>query len=334
MNMSQLCGVVLFWMVLSDSLIRAQEKPAIPTPSNMIATQAVEALDRSFSFSGERPLAELAKYLTDEVGVPVWLDERSVKFAKLDASKQMISFNGEKVALRTTLHRSLMPIGLRIKIDSEGLVITADTLELARKNIGTSTWVNAADDEADVISAALNESASFSFSDRKLSEVVEDIAEQYKINVLVDHRALEEIGVSVNSLVTISIKNVKLKSALRYILKEIDLTYIYRDETLWITTYDGCEANLLDRIYWIEGTEFDRDTLNDLIMLVQTTISPDTWESLGGPSTMTTGPKSDRPFVLVSTSRVIHEEIDHLLKGLRDGNFEPSPEIKMEKSVE
>ena len=170
----------------------------------------------------------------------------------------------------------------------------------------------------------------FGFSDRKLSEVVEDIAEQYKINVLVDHRALEEIGVTVNSPVTISIKNVKLKSALRYILKEIDLTYIYRDETLWITTYDGCEANLLDRIYWIEGTAYDRDTLDDLIMLVQTTISPDTWEALGGPSTMSTSPNSGRPFLLVSTTRAVHDEIEQLLKELRDANFNLDPQIKSE----
>lgn len=228
--------------------------------------------------------------MTDEVGVPVWLDERSVKFAKLDASKQMISFASEKAALRTTLHRSFMPIGLRIKVDSEGLVITADTLTLARQGIGTSAWVNVADEE-DVISAALNEPASFTFSARKLSEVVEDIAEQYKINILIDHRSLEEIGVTADLPVTISIKRVKLKS-------------------------------------------FDGDTLNDLITLVQTTISPDTWEALGGPSTMTTGPKSDRPFLLVSTTRAIHEEIDHLLKGLRDANFEPAPEIKMKKSGE
>ena len=334
MKIPQLCGIALFWMVLNDSLILAQEKLVIPTPSNMIAIQAVQALDRSFSLSGERPLAELAKYLTDEVGVPVWLDERAVKFAKLDASQQMISFAGEKAALRTTLHRTFMPIGLRIKVDNEGLVITVDTLALARQGIGTSAWVNA-DDEEDVISAALNEPASFTFSARKLSEVVEDIAEQYKINILVDHRSLEEIGVTADLPVTISIKRVKLKSALRYILKDMDLTFINLNGVLWITAAEGqCEANLLDRIYWIEGTEFDSDTLNDLITLVQTTISPDIWEALGGPSTMTVGPKSDRPFVLVSTTRAVHEDIDQLLKRLRDANFDPGPEIKMEKSVE
>ena len=334
MKIAQLCGVALFWIVLNDRLILAQEKPVIPTASNMIAIQAVEALDRSFSLSGDRPLAELAKYLTDEVGVPVWLDERSVKFAKLDASKQMISFAGENAALRTTLHRSFMPIGLRIKVDSEGLVITADTLALARQGIGTSAWVNA-DDEVDVISAALNEPASFTFSARKLSEVIEDIAEQYKINILFDHRSLEEIGVTLDLPITISIKRVKLKSVLRYILNDIDLTFISRDEVLWITAPDAqCEANLLDRIYWIKGTGFDGDTLNDLITLVQTTTAPDTWEALGGPSTMTAGPKSDRPFVLVSTTRAIHEEIDYLLQGLRDANFDADPELKMEKSVE
>ena len=227
-----------------------------------------------------------------------------------------------------------MPIGLRIKVDNEGLVITVDTLALARQGIGTSAWVNA-DDEEDVISAALNEPASFTFSARKLSEVVEDIAEQYKINILVDHRSLEEIGVTADLPVTISIKRVKLKSALRYILKDMDLTFINLNGVLWITAAEGqCEANLLDRIYWIEGTEFDSDTLNDLITLVQTTISPDTWEALGGRSTMTAGPKSDRPFVLVSTTRAIHEEIDHLLQGLRDANFESDPEMKMEKSTE
>ena len=359
MNKYLLCGVTSIYLTLNTLSIRADEpfqvqapplapnaelkvdtppsiaasrpalswssKSVLPTPSSLIAEQAAEALDQRFELGGEWPLEELAKYLTDEIGVPVWLDERAVSFAKIDAVKQMLLFDGNDAALRTSLHRVLHPIGLRAVIDDEGLIITADHLALVRKGIGTSKWVNVADSENGRIEAALNEPTAFSFSDTKLSAVVAELADHHKINILLDRKALEEIGLSDDVPITITMNGVKLKSALRYILKTLDLTYAIRDEALNITTNEASEANLAHRIYWLEGTGFHKGKIDEFMTVVQTTIVCDTWEALGGPSTMSPILSSIRPTISIATTQEVHEQIEDLIESLREANFGPDP---------
>ena len=53
--------------------------------------------------------------------------------------------------------------------------------------------------------------------------------------------ALEEIGVGTDEPVTINLHNVSLRSALRLMLKKLQLTYIIQDEVLMITTPEEAE---------------------------------------------------------------------------------------------
>ena len=63
------------------------------------------------------------------------------------------------------------------------------------------------------------------------------------------------------------------------------------------------------------GGDFD-----SLISLIETTIQSDTWEALGGASTMSPAPGS-RPGLVVSTTLGVHRRIEKLLAALRENSF-------------
>jgi von Willebrand factor type A domain len=87
------------------------------------------------------------------------------------------------------------------------------------------------------------------FIDTPLEEVVRLLQEDYGIPVNLDTPALDEIGVGPEEPVTIQLHNISLRSALRLMLKQLQLTYIVQDEVLMITTPEEAEAQLVVKVY-------------------------------------------------------------------------------------
>jgi hypothetical protein len=92
-------------------------------------------------------------------------------------------------------------------------------------------------------------SVGLDFTDAPLEEVVSFIQETYNIPVQLDTPALEEIGIGPDEPVTVNLHGISLRSALRLLLKQLQLTYIIRDEVLMITTPEEAEAQLVVKVY-------------------------------------------------------------------------------------
>ena len=99
------------------------------------------------------------------------------------------------------------------------------------------------------IQSALGDETSFSFVELPLSDAVQQISEAHDIPIVVDSRALEEIGLSAEEPVNISLKNVSLRSFMRLMLRENELTYMIKDEVMQITTVEAAEQNLVTKVY-------------------------------------------------------------------------------------
>ncbi len=129
--------------------------------------------------------------------------------------------------------------------------------------------------------------------------------------------------------VSLSLKDVPLRSFLNLLLREMDLTYIAVDNVLQVTTIEAAEQNLQNRLYWLEGTGVPIGDFQSIIDLIQTSIVPNTWEALGGPSTLApaTLGNGNRPAILVSTTYPIHERIAQLLESLREAHLGPDPVV-------
>lgn len=84
--------------------------------------------------------------------------------------------------------------------------------------------------------AALNEETEFHFADKPLFEVVDYLQQRHKINIQLDGKALDDAGVGSDVPITRSVKGITLRSALRLLLDQLDLTYVVHNGVLMITT--------------------------------------------------------------------------------------------------
>jgi hypothetical protein len=102
--------------------------------------------------------------------------------------------------------------------------------------------------EAKII-AALDDKTELEFVDQPLTDVVEYLKERHEIEIQLDSRALSDEGVGSDTPVTRNIKGISLRSALRLMLGELDLTYVIRNEVLMITTKTEAENMLTNKVY-------------------------------------------------------------------------------------
>ena len=99
------------------------------------------------------------------------------------------------------------------------------------------------------IQSALDNEVSLTFLEEPLESAVARIQDQARIPIVIDQRALDELGLQPDIPVTIDLENVSLRSFLRLMLREYDLTYMIKDEVLQITTTDAAGDNLVNKVY-------------------------------------------------------------------------------------
>ncbi|RCS54678.1 hypothetical protein DTL42_05995 [Bremerella cremea] len=87
------------------------------------------------------------------------------------------------------------------------------------------------------------------FIDTPLEDVVNYLKTLHGIEIQIDNRALEDLSLTSDMPVTRNIEGISLRSALRLMLKELDLTYIVANEVLMITTQEEADSELITKVY-------------------------------------------------------------------------------------
>ena len=160
------------------------------------------------------------------------------------------------------------------------------------------------------IRATLSDETSSRFIDTPLVEAIQAISSMHNIPIVVDRRALEEIGLSHDTPVNIELKNVSLLSFLRLMLRDLDLTYMIKDEVLQITTVESAEQNLATRMYRIPNELVPK--ADQIMLAMQSAVVPGTWNTTGGPSTAV----SIDHVLIVSTTSDVHHQVENFLNTL------------------
>jgi hypothetical protein len=158
--------------------------------------------------------------------------------------------------------------------------------------------------------------AGLDFADTPLKAVVDQLATDTDLVIMLDKPALEEAGVGTDAPVTTSIHNVSLRSALRLLLKQLGLTYIIQDEVLLITTNEGAEQNLRTCVYDVRSITNDQEKPTDvLIKTIQSCVARDSWKANGRGEAEISAVK---PGILVITQTyAVHEAIHDLLATIK-----------------
>ncbi len=159
-----------------------------------------------------------------------------------------------------------------------------------------------------------------------LTVVMEDLAEQYDIPVVFDKSALAEVAIKPESEVTISVRDITLRSALNLMFRQPrveDLTYSVHDEVLLITTEDYRDERLVTRVYRVDdllklqppqAQELELYP-NLLIDVIVQCIEHDSWMENGtGDGEIQYLPPG---MLVVSQPRHIQREIEMLLQHIR-----------------
>ena len=150
---------------------------------------------------------------------------------------------------------------------------------------------------------------------------------------MIDRQALEEVGLTDDTPVNLQVNEIPLPSALQLMLADLDLVYTIRDGFLMITTTEAEADALPTRIHWLEGTGWPQNDLASLVKTIQTGADPETWEALGGPSTMTLiqAGITDRAGLLIMAPYQTHQRIEGILDALRDSVTGNDPQLSRER---
>jgi hypothetical protein len=161
------------------------------------------------------------------------------------------------------------------------------------------------------------------FIDTPLQDVVDYLKQRHRIEIQIDTRALDDVGIGQDTPIDKSLKGISLRSALRLILRELDLTYMIDNEVLLITTPEEAESRLHTTIYPVgdllasgDKSAFPGDG-NTLIDVITTTIQPTTWDEVGGPGSISGASFGNVEVLVISQAQYVHEEITGLIETLR-----------------
>ena len=300
---------------------RSPQPSVKATPTSQVADRWLANLNGNVELNVQTTLEQLPKALSQATKMPVFLDARGMQAAQVDSKTAQISYHQNEMPLKSALRSMLQPLGLKAKVEDEGLVITADPSELVHRGIGTSRWVSINNDAAKEIEKELATTTSFNFVKLPLSDAVAQMSERHGIAIVIDKRALDEIGISPEDPVDLRLQGVQLKSVMQLMLNDLDLTTTVQGETLVVTSKDSCENDLLTRIYWLEGTGFEYtdspSSYQPLADAIRYTVEPSTWDGAGGSSTLTPV-TTKRPAIMVSTTFRVHQQIESLIDVLRE----------------
>ena len=184
------------------------------------------------------------------------------------------------------------------------------------------------------IRKALKKSVTLKAEKKPLADVLRTLSRDLGINVFVDTRGLNEVGLTPENPVTIEVEGIQLKSVLNLMLLPLDLAYTVKDEVLVITSKTRAQGERTTRTYPVADLVIpipmtgpvsadepvpvvNRNSVdfNSLIEVIEASVQPVDWERIGG-----TG--SIRAFdptmcLVIRQSKEAHQEIETLLTQLR-----------------
>jgi hypothetical protein len=166
------------------------------------------------------------------------------------------------------------------------------------------------------------------FAETPLENVVNSLQDEYGISMQIDEAALEATGLDLSEPISFRVHNVSLRSGLRLMLNQVQLTYIIQNEVLMITTPEEAEADLITCVYDVRNLVDKRPApkgasawadFDPLVDAITSCIATETWKENGK------GEADIRPvdpgFLVVAQTQAVHDEISDMLTAIREMRY-------------
>jgi hypothetical protein len=175
------------------------------------------------------------------------------------------------------------------------------------------------------IEKTLAEPTEMEFVETPLSDAIDYLKEHHHIEVQLDKKALDDVGIGSDTPITKSLKGGSLRSALNLMLRDLNLTWLIKDEVLLITTPEEAEATLTVKVYDVSDLVVCRDKDDELwddydtlIDMLSSSVMPTTWDCVGGPGSIAGDTLGTAKVLIVNQTSVVHEKIVRLLADVRE----------------
>jgi len=179
------------------------------------------------------------------------------------------------------------------------------------------------DDTRSRMCKILSRKVTLDFDKQPLDKVLLHLKKSYGLDAQFDNQTLFN-GHVVNLLVTIHIKDISLRSALRLMLRELDLTYFINDEILFVSGATVCEEKHSLGFYPVGDLVMLRDKsghfkydYRPLINALTSIVQPESWDCFGGCGLIGSADSASVHVLYVSQTYQPHVEIGALLRALR-----------------
>ncbi len=181
-----------------------------------------------------------------------------------------------------------------------------------------------------------------------LDAIVKRISELHQIPIELDTKQLVDAGVADTVPVVMTFAKIPLKSALRLMLRPKELTTIFRDERLVITTNAAANDIALNgttRVYAVDDLcpltiqqfrfrhNFPERNTESLVRLICNAIVPTSWSDRGGSGAAQIGILNGVAVLVVSQTQEVQEAIPEflqMLRAARDCQMKPDPRYEKE----
>lgn len=185
------------------------------------------------------------------------------------------------------------------------------------------------------IKQALVSPTTLEFVDTPLSDVVDYLRDFHHIEIQLDKKALDNVGIASDTPITKSLRDVSLRSALRLVLKQLGLTYIIQGGMLLITTPEEADNGLETKVYPVgdlvlppNSTAETSPEFEPLVKLIKSTVKPTAWEESGGVGSII--PFENSLSLTICQTQDVQEEVQQLLEQLRAAGREQIKEGRMQ----
>src|SRR5262249_50720291 len=174
------------------------------------------------------------------------------------------------------------------------------------------TKLNVTPEEAKVIKA-LSSPITIDMKESTLEAVIGYLKDKAGVDINVPKLILEERNITYQTPVSVSLKDVTLRTVLKKVLADVGLTYIVKEGAIQVTTEERAKQTLTVRTYYIgdllgfaPGVRFSpyARAINDIIGLIVSSVEPQSWWVNGGPGRIVFDPVTRS--LIVSQTAEIH----------------------------
>jgi hypothetical protein len=174
------------------------------------------------------------------------------------------------------------------------------------------------------IEKALASETQIEVTEMPLWDVLDFLRNHHKIEIALDIRALSDVGIGSDTIVTFRVRGVPFRSALNLMLRPLNLTWTIHNDVLLITTPEEAESLLYPKVLDVGDLVVCRDKdgklwddYDSLIIAINRVVKPTTWDQVGGPGGIAPANFGTAKALVINQTYQVHCQIAELLAEIR-----------------